>query len=99
MRLSLPDVAVKIVQKHQILRRLVGTVDGRAKASAGEVKSPRALAFNAPFNPKERQALMARLITVLARLDDHWIGDLIGAVCLFGMLWGGLFLGFAAGLK
>lgn len=99
MRLSLPDVPVKIVQKHQILRRLVGTAEGRAKAGAGEVKSPRALAFNAPFNPKERQALMARLITALARLDDHWIGDLIGAVCLFGMLWGGLFLGFAAGLK
>ena len=42
---------------------------------------------------------MAHFIRAMARLDDHWIGDLIGAVCLFGMLWGGLFLGFAAGLK
>ena len=99
MRLSLPDVSVKIVQKHQILRRLVGTAEGRAKAGAGEVKSPRALAFNAPFNPKERQALMAHFIGAMARLNDHWIGDLIGAVCLFGILWGGLFLGFAAGIK
>jgi hypothetical protein len=23
-------------------------------------------------------------------LDDHWIGDLTGALCLFGMLWIGL---------
>ncbi len=99
MRLSFPDVAVKIVQKHEILRRLVGAVDGRTKAGAREVKLFCALAFNAPFNPKERQALMARLIAALARLDDHWIGDLIGAVCLFGMLWGGLFLGFAVGFK
>ncbi len=99
MRLSFQDVAVKIVQKHEILRRLVGTVDGRAKAGAGEVNSPCALAFNAPFNPREKEALMARLIAALARLDDHWIGDLIGAVCLFGMLWGGLFLGFTVGFK
>lgn len=26
----------------------------------------------------------------LRRLDDHWIGDLIGAVCVFLMLWIGL---------
>ena len=42
---------------------------------------------------------MAHFIRAMARLDDHWIGDLIGAVCLFGMPWGVLFLGFAAGLK
>jgi len=27
---------------------------------------------------------------VIRRLDDHWIGDLIGVVCLFGLLWLGL---------
>ena len=27
---------------------------------------------------------------ILRALDDHWLGDLIGAVCLFVLLWGGL---------
>jgi len=27
---------------------------------------------------------------VIRRLDDHWIGDLIGVVCIFGLLWLGL---------
>ncbi|WP_420012979.1 hypothetical protein [Tateyamaria sp.] len=31
-------------------------------------------------------------------LDDHWIGDLIGAVALFGALWLALLIGHAAGL-
>ena len=43
--------------------------------------------------------MMARMITAMRRLDDHWIGDLIGAVSLFGILWGGLFLGFVWGVK
>lgn len=33
------------------------------------------------------------------RLDDHWVGDLLGAMSLFAMLWGGLFLGHGVGLK
>lgn len=24
---------------------------------------------------------------VLRALDDHWIGDLIGGLCLFGSMW------------
>lgn len=43
--------------------------------------------------------MMARMMRAVRRLNDHWIGDLIGAVCLFGMLWGGLFMGYAVGLK
>lgn len=27
-----------------------------------------------------------RIIRILRRLDDHWIGDLIGVVCLFGTI-------------
>jgi len=26
----------------------------------------------------------------IRRIDDHWIGDLVGAACLFGGLWLGL---------
>ncbi|HRK67712.1 MAG TPA: hypothetical protein PKY73_09175 [Hyphomonas sp.] len=36
----------------------------------------------------------------LARaLDDHWVGDLIGAVCLFSGICGILFLGFGMGWR
>lgn len=35
---------------------------------------------------------MRRMLRALARLDDHWIGDLIGALSLFGLLYAG-FLG------
>lgn len=28
-----------------------------------------------------------RLVRLSNRLDDSWVGDLIGVVCLFGMLW------------
>lgn len=34
----------------------------------------------------------------LARaLDDHWIGDLLGVLCLFGGLWGGFVLCYGMG--
>ncbi|WP_370269198.1 hypothetical protein [Nioella sp.] len=36
---------------------------------------------------------MMRFIRALKALDDHWLGDLIGALCLFGALW----IGLAAG--
>jgi len=26
----------------------------------------------------------------IRRIDDHWLGDLIGVACLFGLLWIGL---------
>lgn len=42
---------------------------------------------------------MMYFLRALARLDDHWAGDLIGMVCLFGIsleLW---FLGYMVGLK
>ncbi|WP_286173735.1 hypothetical protein [Rhodobacter sp. NTK016B] len=37
---------------------------------------------------------MRRIIRALIALDDHWLGDLIGALCLFGALW----IGLAAGV-
>lgn len=33
---------------------------------------------------------MRRMLRALARLDDHWLGDLMGVACLFGGLWMGL---------
>ena len=43
--------------------------------------------------------MMARLLRAMARLDDHWLGDLIGAVSLFSLLFTGLFIGAGLGLK
>jgi len=36
---------------------------------------------------------MTRIIRALRALDTHWMGDLIGALCLFGILWLGLVAG------
>lgn len=46
-----------------------------------------------PSSPRASSSLRAGwrwLVRAARRLDDHWIGDLIGALCLFGMLWIGL---------
>ena len=40
---------------------------------------------------------MGRIFAALAWLDDHWIGDLIGVIALFGGLIAGLFLVFGLG--
>ncbi|WP_268815760.1 hypothetical protein [Tabrizicola flagellatus] len=36
---------------------------------------------------------MRRLLNAVRRLDDHWLGDLIGVLCLFGLIPLVLFLG------
>lgn len=33
---------------------------------------------------------MKLLVRALRALNDHWLGDLIGALCLFAALWLGL---------
>lgn len=38
---------------------------------------------------------MRTIIRSLRKLDDHWIGDLIGGVCLFGSI---ILLVIAAGV-
>lgn len=46
-----------------------------------------------PTSPRASSSLRAGwgwLVRAARRLDDHWIGDLIGAVCLFALLWMGL---------
>ncbi len=42
--------------------------------------------------------MMARLKRALARMEDHWIGDLLGVTVLFALLWAGLLFGHAWGL-
>lgn len=41
--------------------------------------------------------MMARLKRALAQMEDHWLADLVGAVCLFAGLWIGLLVGSAMG--
>lgn len=36
---------------------------------------------------------MTRIIRALRALEAHWLGDLIGAFSLFGILWVGLVVG------
>lgn len=40
---------------------------------------------------------MRRVMTALRRLDDHWLGDVIAAACLFGTVPVVLFLGAVLG--
>ncbi len=42
--------------------------------------------------------MMARLKRALARMEDHWLAELIGAVSIFALLWLGLLFGHAWGL-
>lgn len=42
--------------------------------------------------------MMARLKRALARIEDHWLAELFGAVSLFVLLWAGLVFGHAWGL-
>lgn len=41
-------------------------------------------------------AFMRRIGRATRALDDHWIGDAIGVVCLFAGLWLALLIGWAA---
>ena len=65
---------------------------------------PRFPVFVAVPAPTLRRSCLARvggfwrgLCGAVARLEDHWLGDLIGAVSLFGALWILLVLGHALG--
>lgn len=65
-----------LIRKNTPLRAPAATV------AACEPTSPRA--------GRRRRAGWGWLVRAARRLDDHWIGDLIGAVCLFALLWMGL---------
>lgn len=40
---------------------------------------------------------MRKLFAACKRLDDHWLGDLIGVACLFGLVPLTLFIGSILG--
>lgn len=42
--------------------------------------------------------MMARFKRTMARIEDHWLADLFGAVSLFALGWFCLLLGHAWGL-
>lgn len=62
------------------LHPVVGASDGKGRPAEPQAQSA----------PGRSGGVFRSLIRAARRLDDHWIGDLIGAVCLFGMLWIGL---------
>lgn len=43
--------------------------------------------------------MLPRILRAARLLDQHWIGDLIGAVSLFAIAYGLLFIGWGVGLK
>ncbi|SLN48125.1 hypothetical protein PSA7680_02477 [Pseudoruegeria aquimaris] len=100
-RASSPLLRSSIVSLHPV----VGASDGKGRLaepqaqsapgrSGGVLRAPAAtVAACEPSSPRASSSLRAGwgwLIRAARRLDDHWIGDLIGALCLFGMLWIGL---------
>ena len=42
---------------------------------------------------------MKHFLKAARRLDDHWVGDLLGAVCIFALGYLVLLLGHGAGLQ
>lgn len=48
--------------------------------------------------PKSRSHWFGAAKRALARIEDHWLAELIGAASLFGLLWAGLLFGHAWGL-
>lgn len=60
----------------------------RAPSGAGDVVSP------PPFPFTSRSTPMRKLLATCRRLDDHWVGDLIGVLFLFAFGYAAVFLGF-----
>lgn len=38
-----------------------------------------------------------KLLRCLRAVEDHWVGDLIGALCLFGSAWLLMLIGYGLG--
>lgn len=74
-----------------LLRPVAGASDGEGGLAPVQAKR------RAPGRalPRLTLALSLTLMRAARRLEEHWIGDLIGAACLFGT---GYLLFFAAGV-
>lgn len=73
----------------------VGASQGKARA--GVLESASALPRPAAPLPPETatwRTTMRNLRAACRRLDDHWVGDLIGVLCLFGLGYAALLLGY-----
>ena len=74
------------------LPAVVGASQGKAQVGAlkGAFASPRP---EAPILFTTWSTLMRKFIAACHRLDDHWLGDLIAAICLFALVPLILFIG------
>lgn len=70
---------------HDIPHPVVGALDGRSGPLRGEAPSQQC--------SQEPLSRPGRLLRALRALEDHWLGDLIGALSLFAALWLGLVAG------
>jgi hypothetical protein len=72
----------------------VGTPQGKTRAGAGKAAFP-PLRPAAPHltTTSTWRTPMRRFLAVCRRLDDHWVGDVIGVVFLFSLIPAVLFLG------
>lgn len=78
---SVPNSAIRLSASSVILflRRLVGTVDGKARTGAGQGINPAPRSdAHSPIFPKKKEAAMARFLRLMASLEDHWLGDVLG---------------------
>lgn len=71
---------------HASLHPVVGASDGRGHPALGQ-----------EVNPRRGGAILRAVFDAARALDDHWIGDLIGAVSLFAGAWLLLVLGYGMG--
>ena len=78
------DVLIERDRHLITLHPVVGASDGRGHPAQAKEESAR-----------RGSGLLLSLCGLAHAIDDHWIGDLIGAVCLFVGLWGMLLIGFA----
>lgn len=63
------------------------------------VAASNAKPLDAACEGDSRIGLARRILRALARFEDHWIADLIGAVGLFAIGWSWMLLGYAWGLE
>lgn len=55
------------------------------RSSPAETGADLGAAVAATPRPEARDSLWARVKRLNARLEDSWLGDLIGVICLFGI--------------
>lgn len=85
----------KLIDHSQSLPADVGAEQGRARAGMAEddSASSRSEAPKLP-HPPTWSTPMRKLLAACRRLDDHWVGDVIGVVFLFGLIPLVLFIGY-----